>query len=174
MEPPALLRLARDADAGTIARMARELVEAGLTPRYSTARIARHIADRDTVTLVAEAADGRGGLQGFALMAFGEERAHLVLLAVRPDSRRRGIARGLLQWLLDSAGTAGMESVTLELRADNAPALAFYRALGFEPTLLLPGYYEGEVDARRMVRILRTPGQASATPLDLAWLRRQQ
>ena len=54
-----------------------------------------------------------------------------------------------------SARVAGMASVRLELRQDNAQALAFYLRQGFEQTALLPGYYEGRVDARRMLHVLR-------------------
>ena len=76
-------------------------------------------------------------------MTFGDDRAHLVLLAVQPSHRRRGIARRLLTWLLDSAAIAGMASIHLELLEDNVAARAFYRSLGFTETLRLPGYYRG-------------------------------
>lgn len=146
------LRLARPADAPAMAQMAREQIEAGLTPRYTASRIDRLIRDPDTLALVAD--DGQA-LQGFAVMSFGEERAHLVLLCVQPGQRRHGIGRQLLGWLLRSAGVAGIASVHLELRADNAGALDFYRALGFEQSLLVPGYYEGRIAARRMMLMLR-------------------
>ncbi|MBA2672626.1 N-acetyltransferase [Ramlibacter sp.] len=165
MEHPAVLRLARHTDAGAIAQMARELIEAGLTPRYTAVRIARHIADADTVALVAQTPGAAP--QGFALMAFGDDHAHLVLLAVQPAARRQALGRALLQWLLASAEVAGMASVALELRADNDGAQAFYRALGFEATLLMPGYYEGRVDGQRMVRMLRAPGAVPSTPWGL-------
>ncbi len=45
----------------------------------------------------------------------------------------------------------------MELRARNADALAFYRAIGFEETLRLPGYYSGRETAIRMIRMLRAP-----------------
>ena len=38
---------------------------------------------------------------------------------------------------------AGIVSIRLELRADNAATLSFYRRLGFTETQLVPGYYEG-------------------------------
>jgi ribosomal-protein-alanine N-acetyltransferase len=90
-------------------------------------------------------------------MSFGDERAHLVLLAVQPRHRRRGIGRALLTWLLDSATTAGMTSVHLELLEDNVAARAFYRSLGFTETLRLPGYYRGRKAAVRMTMVIRSP-----------------
>ena len=95
-------------------------------------------------------------------MEFGDERAHLVLLAVRPSHRRTGIGQRLLEWLLESARVAGIASIHLELRSSNEAARRFYRAMGFYETVLVPGYYrsgEGRKEgALRMLRVLRTPG----------------
>ncbi len=95
---------------------------------------------------------------GFAIMSFGDERAHLVLLAVRPSHRRRGIARRMLCWLVDSAAIAGTASIHVELRADNAAAYAMYETLGFAETFRVPRYYRGVETAVRMLRVLRAPG----------------
>ena len=147
------LRPARPEDARAMAAMSRDLIEAGLPWRYSPKRIASLMSDRETVTLAARDA---AGLQGFAIMQFGDERAHLVLLCVRPANQRRGIGRKLVEWLLQTARVAGMASIHLELRADNEAAQGFYQRLGFAPTLVVPGYYEGRIAARRMVLVLRT------------------
>ncbi len=150
------LEFARPADARALAEMARDLIEAGLGWAYRPPRVARMIADPDTVALVAR--DG-AAVSGFAVMAFGDERAHLALLAVRPAHRRRGIARSLVGWLVESAAVAGAASVHLELRAGNHAARALYAAAGFTETLRVPGYYGGRETAVRMVRVLRAPGR---------------
>jgi len=149
------LSLARLRDAETLAVMSRDLVEAGLGWEYRPQRIAEFIVDRSAVTLVAH-----DGLRcaGFAVMTFGQERAHLVLLAVHPRYRRRGVGTRMLDWLLDSARTAGIASIHLELLEDNAAARAFYRALGFTETVRMPGYYRGKKSALRMILVIRIPG----------------
>ena len=154
------LRLAGPHDAQAIALMSRDLVEAGLGWKYDAPRVLRSIRERDTVTLVA---CDRASVVGFAIMEFGDDRAHLVLLAVRPAQRRSGIGRLMLHWLLESAQTAGIGSVHLELRARNEAARAFYRAMGFSESVLVPGYYRGREAALRMLRMLRVPGPASYT-----------
>jgi ribosomal protein S18 acetylase RimI-like enzyme len=141
------LRPARLAEAPTLAQMSRDLIEAGLGWRYTPRRLAALIADPETVTLVACAAQR---IHGFAVMKFGDAEAHLILLCVRPSQRQRGIGRGLHQWLLDSTRVAGIVSVQLELRADNAAALDFYRRLGYTETRWLPDYYDNRIAARRM------------------------
>ena len=154
---PVELELARPADASTLALMSRDLVETGLGWSYQPGKIAELIGNPEAVAVVTR--DGRRTV-GFAIMRFGDERAHLVLLAVRPPHRRRGIARRMLSWLLDSAVVAGSASVHVELRADNGPAYAMYEAMGFAETLRIPHYYRGRETAVRMLRVLRAPGLA--------------
>lgn len=149
------LRLARSGDARTLSAMSRDLIEAGLGWHYHPRRLERLIGDPDTTAVVACVGQR---VVGFAIMEFGDERAHLVLLAVRPNCRRQGIGRRLLNWLVESALTAGIASVHLELRVDNEAARAFYRALDFVETLSVPGYYRGREAALRMVRTLRPAG----------------
>ena len=146
------LRLAGAQDAPVMALMSRDLIEAGLAWRYSPRRVAALIAEDETAALVA--CDGTEVL-GFAVMQFGDERAHLSLLCVQPAHQGRGIARRLLEWLFESSRVAGIASIHLELRADNEAGRLFYRALGFNETNLVPGYYEGRFAARRMLRTLR-------------------
>jgi ribosomal protein S18 acetylase RimI-like enzyme len=171
MTPRAItVRLAEPRDAQAIAMMSRDFIESGLGWKYDAARVLRAVRDRDTVAVVAceGGKSSRGVINGFAIMEFGDERAHLVLLAVRPSHRRSGVGRRLLEWLLESARTAGIASIHLELRAGNDAARRFYRAMGFYETVLVPGYYrsgEGRKEgALRMLRVLRVPG-----PLPAAW-----
>jgi ribosomal protein S18 acetylase RimI-like enzyme len=165
MTPRAItIRLAEPKDAQAIAVMSRDFIEAGLGWKYDAARVLRAIRDPETLAVVAceGAKAGRGALAGFAILEMGEERAHLVLLAVRPAHRRQGIGERLLEWLLESARTAGMASIHLELRSGNDAARRFYRAMGFYETVLVPGYYRGgegrKEGALRMLRVLRAPG----------------
>ena len=155
---PVTLRPALATDTPRLAAMSRDLIEAGLPWRYSAPALVRLLRDADHCGVVA--VDERGTPLGFALMHFGEERAHLILLCVLADRQRQGIGRQLLEWLTASAQVAGIASLHLELRADNDSALAFYRTLGFSETLLLPGYYDGRIAARRMVRLLRQSAPA--------------
>jgi ribosomal protein S18 acetylase RimI-like enzyme len=156
---PVAIEMAQRGDARVIATMSRDLIEVGLGWSYPPDRVRRLIADRNSVALVARAG---GGIAGFAIMEFGDERAHLVLLAVDPQHRRMGIGRRMMEWLLQSAAVAGVESVHLELRANNREAACFYAAIGFEATLRMPGYYRQREAALRMVRVLRAPGTAVA------------
>ncbi|MEW6300721.1 MAG: GNAT family N-acetyltransferase [Thermodesulfobacteriota bacterium] len=150
--PRVAFRLARPGDAGRIALMSRELVEAGLPWSWNPARVTAHIRGRDSNVLTAWV-DGR--LVGFAIMQFFDEHAHLNLLAVDPAYRRVGVGRRLIGWLEATAREGGIFSVHLEVRAENLGARAFYRALGYQETRYLPGYYNGREAAVCMTHDLR-------------------
>lgn len=152
---------ARNADLPRIAALSRQEIEAGLAPAWTMARLDRSRRDPETMLLVARlrAAEGNGRFAGFAIMAYGDTRAHLNLLAVDPALRRQGIARRMLEWLERSAIEAGTFDVTLELRASNQGAQAFYAAQGYEATGRVSRYYQGIEDAIRMRRDLRRPPQ---------------
>jgi ribosomal-protein-alanine N-acetyltransferase len=156
MEPyPISLRPGRRTDAPALAVMSRDLVETGLGWHYRTERIRALLNEPDTATVIA-CADGR--TTGFAIMTLGDERAHIILLAVRPSHQRRGVGRRMIAWLVETAATAGIACMHVELRARNDPAYALYRAMAFAETLRVGGYYGGRETAIRMLRLLRTPG----------------
>ncbi len=154
------LRLAQPADAQRIAVMSRDLIEAGLGWSWNPQRVAQALRHRETLTVVACDRD-RQKVGAFAIMQFGDEHAHLALLAVEPEHRRLGVGRRMLEWLVESAYAAGIAAIHLELRASNQSARHFYRQLGFNETAYIPGYYRGREMALRMLRELRKPGIAS-------------
>lgn len=162
LEPVHHYRLepARVREAALLAAMARELVEEGLRPSWDASRIAWHIRHPESVVLAARAGSA---VAGFAIMRYGDDSAHLNLLAVAPAHRRRGIARRLVAWLESTAITAGTFSIGLELRAGNASARAFYAALGYRELGCVPGYYQGVESAVRMGRDLRRDQDSGST-----------
>ena len=69
--------------------------------------------------------------------AEGAPSAWIEDVYVLPAWRSRGIGRGLVEYLLAWAHDAGATRAQLLADRDNAPALAFYRRLGWGPTRLL-------------------------------------
>jgi ribosomal-protein-alanine N-acetyltransferase len=151
--PQPLLRLACPGDAHEIAVLSRCLIEIGLRGwTWHPKRVARALRARDTAVIAAET---RGHLAGFAIMAFGDTAAHLSLIAVKPAYQGRGIGRAMMDWLTQSALTAGITRIGLELRASNSGARGFYRLLGYREIGFVPGYYGGIEAAVRMARDIR-------------------
>lgn len=147
------IRLALPDEAARIALMSREYIEFDLGWSWRRERVLQAMADPATNVAVAHA--GNGGLLGFGIMEYGEQHAHLALLAVAPPYQRQGAGARLMAWLEAPARLAGLEKIRLEARADNLGALAFYRHLGFAATGRSAGYYGGVMDAVRMEKSLR-------------------
>lgn len=157
---PCTIRLARGSDIQQIAVMSRCLIEVGLRGwTWHPTRIARALRSRETCVLAAEADNV---LAGFAITEFGDTKAHLSLFAVQPAFQRRGIGLAMIEWIMESALTAGITQVDVEMRSNNFAARSFYEALGFVPTGQVAGYYQNIETAVRMQRRLGLPATTSA------------
>ena len=153
------LEPARVVDAARLAAMSQRLVESGLRPAWGAQRISWYVRHPESVVLTARS---DRTVAGFAIMRYGDDLAHLNLLAVDPAHRRRGIARRLVTWLEESALTAGTFIIGLELRAQNQEAQDFYHALGYHEVGRVPAYYQGIEAAIRMERDVRVSRPAAA------------
>ena len=155
------LALARTTDAREIAEMSRDLIEQGLTWSWTPARVQHFISGTASSVVVARREprgdarhDNTRRITAFAIMHFGDEVAHLNLLAVAEEHRRQGLGRQLMDWLSATAIEAGVFRINLELRTRNDEARAFYERLGFVSRGVVPGYYQGSEAALRMSRRL--------------------
>ena len=97
------VELATLPDARQIAEMSRDYIEYGLPWGWSEARVAGAIRNPDANVAVVREGDR---VAGFGIMGYTDEDAHLLLLAVRHDRRRLGIASAPLAWLEQSARAA--------------------------------------------------------------------
>lgn len=79
---------------------------------------------------------------GFALVRSVLDECELLLLAVDPAWRGRGIGEALLRDSLRTARRRGITSMNLEVRASNT-AVHLYEKTGFEYVHRRPGYYRG-------------------------------
>lgn len=92
----------------------------------------------------------------YAVYGFDGDAFSLMNLAVVPAHRREGIARLVLEDLLDEARSLDVAEVWLEVAVDNVGALALYRSFGFEDVRIRKRYYQPEgIDALVMRRPMR-------------------
>lgn len=90
-----------------------------------------------------------GTLSGHIGIKLISAEAHVMTLAVRPERRKRGFARALIEAALNDPASAGARYVHLEVRPSNVAARALYGSLGFDETGTRPRYY-GDEDALLM------------------------
>ena len=108
---------------------------------------------RDYVVAVAD-----GQLAGYAGLDLVGETADVMTVAVAAAYQGQGLGTRLLEWVTHRARESGAEALLLEVRADNAQALALYRRHGFVELSRRPRYYQpGDVDALVLRRLLRKP-----------------
>lgn len=108
----------------------------------------------DTVSLVV-AEDKEGSVLGYGVLGVILDEGCLEKLAVRPDCQRQGIAQAILGSFL-RYGEEHLAYIGLEVRADNAPAIALYEKLGFVAVGRRKNYYaEVHQDAILMDKVFR-------------------
>lgn len=96
-----------------------------------------------------------GQVAGYAATLHICGEVHITNIAVLPPYRRQGLGRALMAAAVEYARGLGAFCMTLEVRAGNAPAIALYRAFGFETVGRRPRYYQDpEEDACLMTKTL--------------------
>jgi ribosomal-protein-alanine N-acetyltransferase len=90
-----------------------------------------------------------GAIEGFLVarqIAAGDRE--ILNLAVRPESRRKGIAKALLETELSRAKGVWF----LEVRESNSGAQTFYQHLGFQQVGLIRDYYRNPSESAIVMR----------------------
>ena len=75
------------------------------------------------------------------------DESEILRIAVKPEMRRKGIAKQLLTDILEKMEKAGSTSVFLEVRCENLPAISLYKSAGFEELYTRKNYYGKGQDA---------------------------
>lgn len=84
---------------------------------------------------------------GFALSRTGFHEEELLLFAVLPENRGRGIGQSMLRRFFDAAQARGAQRLYLEMRRGN-PAEHLYLRFGFTPVGERPNYYRAQDGSR--------------------------
>ena len=148
----AAIQLAAERHAPQIAAMSRDYIEHGLGWGWTAARVAA--AMRDPEVNVGVVLRGRSVL-AFGIMAYAEPDAHLLLLAVRPQCRRQGLASALVRWLEAVALVAGVERIVVECRRGNGAARCLYLEHGYHERRIEAGMYGEREDGIHLEKWLR-------------------
>jgi ribosomal-protein-alanine N-acetyltransferase len=124
------------------------VMQAAFDPVYGEAWNRRQVSDAllmpNTRYMLAGEDGGEPALRqpavGFALSRGALDEEELLLIAVLPDYRGRGIGAALLQRFIEAARARGRGRLFLEMREGN-PAHSLYRRFGFEPIGRRRNYY---------------------------------
>jgi ribosomal-protein-alanine N-acetyltransferase len=113
---------------------------------------------RNSVMLVALLREGSEcssmqRVKGFIAARLVADELHINNVAVRPDYRRAGVARKLLETALNEGARRGARTAFLEVRAGNHPAQALYARCGFKATGRRPDYYTHPLEDALVMRL---------------------
>lgn len=121
-------------------------MHAGLfDPPWSEASLRNLLGSPGATALVARVRlhpDNPTAAAGFIIGRVAADEAEILTLGVCAPFQRCGIARHLVEGLIRAVRSAGGSRLHLEVAADNAPALALYRGLGFAEAGRRRGYYQ--------------------------------
>lgn len=140
------------------------VMQVGFDPAYGEAWNRRQVADtllmpRTHYCLInanAVPPEGEELAAGFTLSRSVADEEELLLIAVSPQFRSKGLGRKLLERTISAAWERGMTRVFLEMREHN-PAEHLYLRQGFSRAGRRPNYYRqcesGPIDAITFVLI---------------------
>ncbi len=102
------------------------------------------IENANTVYLVVEQS---GEIIGYGGMWIVLDEAHITNVCIKPAYRNQGYAKALMNELARVSRECGANSMTLEVRVSNKPALRLYKHCGFTIQGLRKRYYQNREDA---------------------------
>lgn len=103
------------------------------------------------------AVDDKGGVLGYCVYQVVFEMAELLRIGVALAYQGQGIAKALIDELIKLSQGKSAQTLLLEVRADNLPAIGLYQYVGFEPIDVRKNYYctkAGQIDALIMQKHL--------------------
>lgn len=116
---------------------------------WSQNSVASELSNPLSLWLVAMEEDTLAGYVG-SQTVMGE--TDMMNVAVHPEHRRRGIARLLIEALIQALKDRGSHMLTLEARASNVPAIALYESLGFLEVGRRRNYYRNPKEDALILR----------------------
>ncbi|KAB7645607.1 GNAT family N-acetyltransferase [Polymorphobacter fuscus] len=152
MPVPFLLRIiaadTRDIDA------LMTLMSGGFDPQFGEAWSAAQLAGTMVLdgSFARQAVDADGTAVGFTLSRAVSDEVELLLIAVDPRLRGRGIGRLLVEQVEKDGHSRGATDMYLEVRENNLAARHLYKALGFADVGRRINYYTGS-DGERFAAI---------------------
>lgn len=111
------------------------------TGAWSVGLVTDEVASERHLVLVTD------DLQAYGAVSLAGEDSDLDRIAVLPAARGTGLARELLDALIDRARDLGAGRMVLEVAADNVAAIGLYESFGFDVISRRTAYYPGGVDA---------------------------
>ena len=100
------------------------------------------LLEQESTNLMAVINTAENEVVGYCLYQIVFEQAEILRIGTHPDYQRQGVASQLFEKLNVELRNNQVESLLLEVRADNAPALALYEQQAFAVIHTRKNYYQ--------------------------------
>ena len=135
------IRSARATDAEEMAEVQNAIYRAGLRASPADVTLVRQRYLDLEYRVACTVAEQEGQVVGFQSLKRAwpgnqydvDEGWGIIGTHIHPEAGRSGLGRRLFTTSLEAAETAGLRHIDASIAVDNAPALAYYSALGFRP-----------------------------------------
>lgn len=107
------------------------------------------LSREDTIFLVCE----EEVITGYMGIYISFDEASVTNVAVAPGFRKKGYGEALVVAAKEAAKSVGAESIFLEVRQSNEPALSLYKKLGFEELGIRKNFYEHPVEDAIIMKV---------------------
>lgn len=162
------IRPMRMADLAVVERLEQQLFPSP----HSLSQLEKAMAGRHWLWLAEEVPASTGGLNseegamvssvlpvetpvyGYLIASYGGGVADLLSIGVASGFQRRGIARQLLQSLLEQLPSQHVDELFLEVRRSNTSAIGLYHQCGLQQVGVRKGYYPA-ADGREDALVMR-------------------
>ena len=118
---------------------------------WSEKSFAESFVREDTIFLVCKEKDG--AIKGYIGMYLSFDEASITNVAVASQFRKRGCGKQLVIAAKTAAKEAGAESIFLEVRISNEPAISLYKKQGFENLGIRKKFYEHPVEDAIIMKV---------------------
>ena len=116
-------------------------IEAIIQPQHAWSyQTLSELLEQDSIELLVAYQSDK--VVGYCLYQALFEQAEILRIGTHPDHQRQGIASQLFEVLNKGLRNNKVESLLLEVRADNLPAIALYEQQGFVVIHRRKGYYQ--------------------------------
>ena len=139
------IRKMTEADVASVAQLEKICFSAP----WSENSIRSELTNPLSLLLVAE---WDGAFAGYIGSQSVMQESDMMNVAVDPGFRRKGVAEMLILQLVEALAAEGNRSLTLEVRASNAPAICLYEKLGFSTAGRRPNYYRNPKEDALILR----------------------
>ena len=123
---------------------------------WDVGTVERLLSNPGSVALIASA--GAPPVMGaFVLAQVAADEAEILMIAVDPAWRRKGVAARLVDGVKRGAQRGGAQALFLEVAAGNTAAIELYKKAGFSEAGRRKGYYARPDGSREDAIVMRCP-----------------